>query len=93
VEIFLFKKFVVRFRIGGRAVVSNQQYSDDICSFLFVTPTKKSCKNFFVSSRWNSFDWDTVSLLITVGVGDGTINESDSTSIIKSRLNIISTLF
>ncbi len=77
-EIFLFKKFVVRFRTGGRAVVSNQQYFDDW--FLFVDTTKKSCKYFLNSSRSSSLVWEDGSLLVTFDIGDGTINESDSMS-------------
>ncbi len=90
VEIFWLKIFEVRFRTGGRVVVSNQQYFDDNGSFFFVDITKKSCKNFFVSSRSCSLVWDDDgSLLFIVDVGDGTINESDSISDITELLIIV----
>ncbi len=72
--------FVVRFRTGGRAVVSNQQYFDVVASFFSVETTKKSWRCFLVSSRACSLVWDDGSLLFTVDAGDGTINDSDSTS-------------
>ncbi len=91
VEIFWLKIFVVRFRTGGRVVVSNQQYFDDIGSFLLVETRKKSCRNFFVSSCSCSFlcddDDDDGSLLVNIDVGDGTINESDSISNIKIEIS------